>query len=380
MHKSTIYPWLSRFYFSNSFGVGIWASFWALWLVSQGVSPEFIGIILGTSGITRCVSNLAITPNINKKTHLIPVLRLLVFSMPVLFVGFFLVTPSYIGLLLITVLFSLAWGPTTALMDTLVNYYHKLNILDYGRTRLWASLGFIFGIASVGAIIGRFGVAVTPYIYLISLAISFIILLPSPKPLPVEDETENHTAKVKFRTLLSNKNIRLFILANVLIQGSHAAFYSFGTLYLNSIGCNEITISALWNLGVVAEIILFAFSQKIFANCSINTMMRLATCGAILRWSLMTYTENIYLIALSQCLHALTFATMHLSAMRYISSFSHAYQVPLQSLYNALCLSAGIAIFSALLGPIYTWQPHYIFAAMALLVTPVLFIKLSQSN
>lgn len=380
MHKSTIYPWLSRFYFSNSFGMGIWSSFWALWLASQGVSPEFIGVILGSAGITRCIANLVITPNINRKTRLIPVLRVLALLSLLFFSGFFLATPSYIGLLVVTVLFSLSWGPTTALMDTLVNYYHKLRMLDYGRTRLWASLGFIFGIAIIGAIIERFGVSITPYIYLVSLAISFMIILPTPSPLPVENEEEENSSKVRFRILLSDSNIRCFLLACILVQGSHAAFYSFGTLYLDGIGFSKMTISSLWNLGVVAEIILFAFSQKIFANCSINGMMHLAACGAIVRWSLMAYTENIYLIALAQCLHALTFATMHLSAMRYISSFTHAYQVPLQSLYNALCMSAGIAILSALLGPVYAWQPHYIFAAMAILVVPVLFIRLRKKK
>jgi MFS1 family protein len=52
----------------------------------------------------------------------------------------------------------------------------------------------------------------------------------------------------------------LFLLAASMIQASHALYYTFGTLHWRAQGFADGTIGALWALGVLAEIGLFAVS------------------------------------------------------------------------------------------------------------------------
>ena len=54
----------------------------------------------------------------------------------------------------------------------------------------------------------------------------------------------------------------LFLLAASTIQASHALYYTFGTLHWRAQGFADGTIGALWALGVVAEIGLFAVSGR----------------------------------------------------------------------------------------------------------------------
>ena len=44
-----------------------------------------------------------------------------------------------------------------------------------------------------------------------------------------------------------------------LIQGSHAAYYVYSTIYWTSIGISVSQTSLLWGIGVLAEIVLFFF-------------------------------------------------------------------------------------------------------------------------
>jgi PPP family 3-phenylpropionic acid transporter len=55
----------------------------------------------------------------------------------------------------------------------------------------------------------------------------------------------------------------LFVLAASLIQSSHALYYSFGSLNWRAQGVSDGVIGALWSVGVVAEVALFAISGRV---------------------------------------------------------------------------------------------------------------------
>src|SRR5262249_34141478 len=60
--------------------------------------------------------------------------------------------------------------------------------------------------------------------------------------------------------LAHSPSFLLFLLAASMIQASHALYYAFGTLHWRAQGFADGTIGALWALGVIAEIALFAVS------------------------------------------------------------------------------------------------------------------------
>ncbi|EJS91882.1 putative 3-phenylpropionic acid transporter, partial [Pasteurella multocida subsp. multocida str. Anand1_cattle] len=60
------------------------------------------------------------------------------------------------------------------------------------------------------------------------------------------------------------------IIAISLIQGSHATYYAYSVLYWTSLGISVQTTSLLWGLSVIAEMLLFFFSTKLFRTWKVS--------------------------------------------------------------------------------------------------------------
>ena len=72
----------------------------------------------------------------------------------------------------------------------------------------------------------------------------------------------------------------LFLLAASMVQASHALYYSFGSLHWRAQGIPDGVIGALWSVGVVAEIALFAASGRVIASIGTARLLMLAgACG-----------------------------------------------------------------------------------------------------
>src|SRR5213078_5233215 len=63
-------------------------------------------------------------------------------------------------------------------------------------------------------------------------------------------------------TLLRRFSFLAIIVAAALIQGSHAAYYTFASISWQGEGFGGLTIAGLWVLGVLAEIVVFAVSPR----------------------------------------------------------------------------------------------------------------------
>lgn len=370
--------WLSQYYLSYFFSYGVYVPFWALWLKGIGISAPHIGMLLGLSFAVRCVSNLIFPPKISKMAQLLPALRLITIITLVFFLAYFLATDSFFALVAVTILFNLAIGPAVPISDTLGNYYAKMNQLDYGRTRLWGSLAFMLGSVVAGAIADRLGYVSIPYVLLVGLIIGMVLVFRNPSVLPQDEEDVHTRPKVKLLPLLKNRKIWIFLAVTSLIQGSHAGYYNFSALYWSDIGFSESSISYFWGLGIIGEVCIFAIAKRLYAGWDFNKMLHLAALGVMLRWSLLACATHPAVIGAAQLLHGITYATAHLAAIGYIQSVASKYMVSLQSLYNAITMSAFVALMSVICGWTYSIQPNYVFGFMALMGIPALFIKLDK--
>ena len=109
------------------------------------------------------------------------------------------------------------------------------------------------------------------------------------------------------------------VLGASLIQASHSVFYGFSTLQWSARGISGPAIGALWALGVVAEVLLFAFSGRVVGAIGATRMIMLGGVGGIIRWGAMALDPPTAALPVLQCLHALTFAATHLGAMHFMA-------------------------------------------------------------
>ncbi|EGQ8074097.1 3-phenylpropionate MFS transporter [Vibrio vulnificus] len=376
MFKPSPYGWISQYFLGFFFAYGVYLPFWSLWFKEQGVSSTDIGLLVGIGLATRCVANMVITPRIHKAEHIMPALRWLSFA-ALIFVSFHFFTGGSFWLMaLATVLFNLCCGPVVPLSDALANYYARLKMLDYGRTRLWGSIAFIAGSTAVGYLISLYGTDMILYTALVGVFISLLLSMRSANVMPVT-RSEHHSERPKLTQLLTDGPVVKFLLLAALIQGSHAAYYSFSAIYWQQAGHSEEIIGYLWSLGVVSEVAVFALSKRLFAGWSLRALFVAASIGVMLRWGITASTTLLLGLVLVQLLHGVTFAMAHIAAIQYIQNSEEHKMVALQALYNALPLGAFIAAMTAFSGWGFEHWGASVFWVMAAMGLVALFIKVA---
>ena len=378
MFTPTPYGWISQYFIGFFFAYGVYLPFWALWFEDQGVTPTDIGLLLGIGFATRCVANMVITPRIHKVEHLMPALRWLSFAALVFVAFHFFTGGNFWVMALATVLFNSCVGPIIPLSDAMTNYYSRLKMLDYGRTRLWGSVAFIAGSTVVGMLVARYGTDMILYTALAGVFIALMAGMRNTNPMPVTT-VESQAERPKLTELLRDYAVIKFLVLVALIQGSHAAYYSFSTIYWKGAGYSEEIIGYLWSLGVVAEVAVFAFSKRMFAGWTLRALFVAASLGVALRWGLTASTTALIALVAIQLLHGVTFAMAHIAAIQYIQNSEQHKMVALQALYNAIPLGAFIAIMTTLSGWGYEHWGANIFWVMAAMGIVALFIKLEPT-
>ncbi|CAE6919553.1 Major facilitator Superfamily [Vibrio sp. B1FLJ16] len=379
MLKPSPYGWISQYFLGFFFAYGVYLPFWSLWFKEQGVSPTDIGLLVGLGLATRCIANIVITPRIHKVERLMPALRWLSFA-GLIFVGFHFFTGGNFWLMaLATVLFNLCCGPIIPLSDAMANYYARLKVLDYGRTRLWGSVAFIGGSTVVGYLVAEFGADMILYTAMAGLLVALSFAMRKTDPMPVTLNGQ-HAQRPKLSSLLSDKPVLKFLLLVSLIQGSHAAYYGFSAIHWKSAGHSEDVIGYLWSLGVAAEVAVFALSKRLFAGWSLRTLFVIAAGGVMMRWGITASTTSILALVVVQLLHGVTFAAAHIAAIQYIQNSEENKMVALQALYNAIPLGAFTALMTVFSGWGYDNWGALVFWVMAAMGLIALFIKLEPQQ
>ncbi len=280
---------------------------------------------------------------------------------------------------LATVLFNLCCGPVVPLSDAMANYYARLKMLDYGRTRLWGSVAFIAGSTVVGYLVAEFGSDMILYTAMVGVFVSLLFAMRNTNPMPVTRGGQ-HSERPKLSALLTDKPVVKFLVLMALIQGSHAAYYGFSAIHWKAAGHSEDVIGYLWSLGVAAEVAVFALSKRLFAGWSLRTLFVVAACGVMLRWGMTAATTSILALVVVQMLHGVTFAMAHIAAIQYIQNSAENKMVALQALYNAIPLGAFIALMTVISGWGYEHWGANIFWLMAAMGFVALFIKVEPQN
>ncbi len=182
---------------------------------------------------------------------------------------------------------------------------------NYGKVRLFGSVGFIFVALVLAHFLSSKMVALD---FLVSFAffsvvISFFIL----QKCKVVKETQQHSQK----SINIFKDYKLWI-GLTLMQVSFGSFYNFFTIYETNHGISLDTTVYLWSFGVLCEIAMLYYQGKFLKNNLLH-ILQLATFITVFRWLIVaSFPEHIFLLFIAQSLHAFSFALFHSSAISYL--------------------------------------------------------------
>lgn len=366
--------WLALSYFTYFFSYGIFLPFWGVWLKGEGIAPETIGMLLGAGLVARFLGSLLIAPRVKDPSHLVSALRLLALLTLAFAVGFCFGN-GWGWLMLVIAGFNLFFSPLVPLTDALAATWQKQIRMDYGRVRLWGSLAFVIGSALTGQLVAVWGHNAILYSLIFSVLAMLLGMLLKPSVMPQGEARARSGTERSLWVLLKEGPVWRFLLCVTLLQGAHAGYYSFGSIYWQEAGYSASTIGYLWSLGVVAEVIIFASSNVLFRRWNARNLLLLSACCGVLRWSLMAYSTELGWLLLIQILHCGTFTVCHLAAMRFIAARQGQEVIQLQAVYSALAMGGGIAVMTVIAGFLFEHWQGGVFWVMAAVAVPALFIR-----
>ena len=367
--------WLGLSYFTYFFCYGIYLPFWSVWLQGSGLDAEKIGLLLGCGMVARFAGSLLIASQVKNPAQLIVALRLLALLTALFALGFWF-GGQWLWLLLVMVGFNLFFSPLVPLSDALAATWTRQIGLAYGPVRLWGSLAFVISSALTGMLVSAYSYqAVLLLLRLGVVAMLSGMLLP-PQTRPQGEARQGASGGwAAWRDLLREKSVWRFMICVTLLQGAHAAYYSFSAIWWQQAGYFASVVGYLWSLGVVAEIVIFALSNRLFRRWSARDLLLLSGVCALLRWTLLGATTALPLLVVAQILHCGSFTICHLAAMRFIAARKGTEVIRLQSLYSALAMGGGIAVMTMICGVLFAHLQGHLFWVMALVALPALFLR-----
>lgn len=368
------FTWLALSFFGYYCAYGVFMPFFPVWLKSQHYGEELIGMVLASAYVFRFVGGLFFSGLIKRASQLINSLRLLALASALIMAGLSFAAESFWLLFGAIGLFAMVNSAGMPITDSLASTWQRQIQLDYGKARLIGSMAFVVGVTLFGNVIGFFGEQNIVWILTALLLVYSMMQCVTPTIPPQDEPSEQATAEVRYWDLLKNNTTLRVLIASSLIQGSHAAYYVYSVLYWTSLGIPVSQTSLLWGVAVVAEILLFFFSRRLLQNWKVTTIFYLATFACIVRCLGLATANTIWLIAILQLLHSLTYAVAHYGMVRYITTQPQAHISKLQALYNGFSNSAMVAILTALSGVIYPYSPAFTFILMAIVVAPAFVV------
>ena len=154
--------------------------------------------------------------------------------------------------------------------------------------------------------------------------------------------------------------------ASALIQGSHAAYYTFASITWQASGLGGLTIAGLWVLGVLAEIVVFAVSPRFTLKPSM--LVAIGGLSAVARWLIAAQEPTVAVLSAVQLAHGLTYGLTQIGTMGLLVRHVPVHVMARGQGYLAACsgiVTSTASILSGLIYAGYGQGVYYLMAAMA---------------
>ena len=249
---------LSGFYFFFFASLGVLIPYWGLYLKSLGFSALEIGQLVALLLATKIVA-----PNVwgwlaDRSGRCMTVVRIATLLAMLIFAAVFWLT-SFWGLALLMVGFSFFWNASLPQLEATTMKHLGERADRYGKIRVWGSVGFIVLVLSVGPFVDRYGPAVILPVLMscfIGIWLASLVIPEGAGTIPSEQG--------KLLGVFRRPEVAAFLFACFLMQASHAPFYTFFSIYLESYDYSKTVIGGLWAFGVICEIGIFLVMHRVF--------------------------------------------------------------------------------------------------------------------
>ena len=232
----------------------------------------------------------------------------------------------------------------------------------YGPIRLWGSIGFILAVLGTGAWLDRAGEPALTGILIGLAAVTCIAAF----ALPAGTAARAQDAGERLALVVRRPEVLAFFGACFCMTAAHGTLYVFYSIYLEEAGYSKTLIGALWTVGVLAEILLFARLPQVMRRFSLRALLLASFACAVLRFPAIGWgVDFLALLAAAQLLHSATFGVFHAASVATVHRlFPGALAARGQAFYSSIAYGLGGAAGSLMAG--WTWTGFGASASFAL--------------
>ncbi|UUZ85390.1 MFS transporter [Paenibacillus sp. P26] len=247
-----------------------------------------------------------------------------------------------------------------SLLDSFTLSYLQRGSGQYGRFRLWGSIGYGIG--------GLIATALTLRLPLGSIFITAALILAAGTVITLRiapgsqthaDQRDNGQA-APYR--LFSVQFLLFLLMAVLLQVANSFYGSFFGIYIHDLGGDQSYIGMAIMISAVCELPFFYYASAVVGRWGPLRTLAVAGLFYALRWLWLGLIPHTYTALLTQSLHGATFCLYYAAAMEYI-----ARSVPKQARTTAISVFTAVTALASIAGNLMN---GYLYDRTGLLTSP----------
>jgi len=344
----------SAFYFFYYAGLGAFSPYIGRFVDALGHSGYVLGAMLALWYGTRVLGPPVWTAMLARSER--PGAWLLLGSLLTLVLcAGFTTFQGALGLCVVMTLFGLAYNSLLPQFEAMTLNALGPRSADYGRIRVWGSIGFLLVASSYGWLLDRFGAASFPWLMLPLFALMALAALRHRHARPPHDDRERGAAGA---ALWRRPGVRRFLLVALLMQTGFGAFYVFYTLHLQAAGHGGLVVGLLWGTGVLSEIAMFWAMPRLFGRFGAGALLSFRLGWPVGRWIVPALPPaELAAVFAVQLLHAFSFAVFHACCMRQMAaSFPGRDAAAGQSLLYSFSSGIGGVLGALLASLLWEWR------------------------
>ncbi|OTG80769.1 MFS transporter [Acinetobacter sp. ANC 4558] len=336
MQSISIRTKLGGFYFFYYSIVGTFMPYWSLYLEHQGFSFQDIGFLSSIALITRFFAPMVWGWIADKSGKRMLLVRIATWMEACIWFLIFIIPNNFQSIALLMFIFSFFQNAILAQFEGVTLFWLGDQRAEYyGKVRKWGSIGFIVAVFVIGLI---FEVIALSWLPILLLCISFLAFIWS---FSIKEPTEAPKSQKNLESILpilKKPVVAAFFAIEFILLFSHAPFYSFYSNFLAQEGFNTSQIGLLWAVGVIAEIMMFAYANIFIQKFSFRYLVLTCLILTGIRWIIVGVFASHFMVQFfAQMIHAFSFGLFHLLAMQVIfRNFNLAQQGRGQAFYSTV--------------------------------------------
>jgi PPP family 3-phenylpropionic acid transporter len=357
---------------------GFHLPYFPLWLKENGFDANQIAIALSAPLFLRLFTTPLITAMADRMAERAHMLIAVVAASALLSL-LYLLPPTFVMVLAVSVVLQIFWTPHAPLIDSIVLSGVRRFGVDYPSVRKWGSASFLCANFGGGLIVGMWGVNAVPAIIAMGMFVALVVCLGAPRLGRPRRASPLSAAALRETPALLTRSFVLVVVAAGVINSSHGLLFAFGSIYWRDVGVDERLIGFLFAFMVVCEIALMMVFSRFFGRTPAPKLLALAGGAAVLRWCMLPLIEPLGLgfggFLLTQSLHAVSTGFLLLGVPKMVAETVGEEQMG--AAQGAVFFANGLAmgLVTMVSGAIYqsygAWG-FYIMAAIAVAGTALL--------